>query len=152
MSLARSRSVRRRRTAAAVSRALIESLEPRALLAAAPVPSVLATMGDAGPSAETTAFHESLAADEEGNTYVSGLFNGTIDLDGAPDRQFTLTSTLADPYLVIFFAKYDPQGRPLWAHQFQGSSPALTVGPSGDVYLAFGFGGSLDADPGPGTS
>jgi DNA-binding beta-propeller fold protein YncE len=151
MSFVRSRTVRPRRTAA-VPGILVESLEQRALLAAAPVPNVLATIGDAGSSADTTAFHQALAADKEGNTYVAGLFNGTIDLDGAPDRQFTLTSTLADPYLVLFFAKYDPQGRPLWAHQFQGGSPAVTVGPSGDVYLAFGFGGSLDADPGPGTS
>jgi DNA-binding beta-propeller fold protein YncE len=153
---ARRRAVRRRHTptvlVSPVPVPLVEPLEPRALLAgAAPVPTVVASVRSSDAAADTTAFHESLATDNEGNVYVTGHFSGTIDLDRDPDRQFRLTSGSASHILEVFFAKYDAQGRLLWAHRFRGASPRVAVTASRAVYLTYGFGNTIDADPGPGT-
>jgi uncharacterized delta-60 repeat protein len=74
-----------------------------------------------------------IVADFFGNTYVAGLFNGTLTNLGNP------VSSVAggqDALLV----KFDPLGKPVWARSAGGSSLdsgwAVALDPSGNVLLA----------------
>jgi len=90
-----------------------------------------------------------LTFDAAGNTYVCGIFNGTVLLaPGAPE----LTSTGIDSYV----ASYDPEGRLRWGFAVGGAgreqAHALKVGTDGMVYVAGFFGGTVDFDPSSGTA
>ncbi len=81
-----------------------------------------------------------VAFDIDGNIYLGGSFQGTIDLGGG-----ALTSAGSDD---VFLAKLDPKGKQIWARRFGGSSPegALYVGVDklGNVYASGTFSGSVD--------
>lgn len=82
--------------------------------------------GGAGGSAA-----HAIQTDEQGNTYVTGNFSGTLDLCG-----LTRTSYGAHD---IFVAKFDPNGKPLWVEQaggiFSETGEALVVDAQGNVYV-----------------
>jgi hypothetical protein len=94
--------------------------------------------------------------DKEGNMYVTGTFPDTVDFDPGSG-----TFLLGGPSMFFnaFVAKYSAAGNFVWAKTFSGSSAAemgmptgLTVDDSGYVYVSGGFFGTVDFNPGSGTS
>jgi hypothetical protein len=91
-----------------------------------------------------------VATDAAGNSYVSGMFAGTVDFDlsGAlPGDADVLTARgSADAYV----AKYAPSGSLIWVRALGGDaatdeiSSKLAVGPGGAVYVIGTFGNSAD--------
>jgi hypothetical protein len=83
----------------------------------------------------------SVTADEKGNIYVAGYFNGTISFE-----KTTLTSNGAD----IFIVKYDSAGVVIWAKKAGGADNdyayALNTDKAGNVYVTGDFSGSANFD------
>jgi hypothetical protein len=86
-----------------------------------------------GPEADVSS--PSVGVDAAGNTYLAGVFFGTITF-GSPPASRTLTSAgLSD----LFLAKYDADGRLLWARRDGGERydgvSALAVDAAGHAWL-----------------
>ncbi|AUX39972.1 uncharacterized protein SOCE26_013670 [Sorangium cellulosum] len=94
-----------------------------------------------------------LRLDGSGNVIVTGTLVGTLDLDPSSAATQNLTSS-GD--FNLFVAKYSPAGNLTWARMLDASNsiyyPSLAVEPGGDILIAASFAGSLDADPGSGTT
>ena len=98
-------------------------------------------------------YGNSIAVDSSGNLYTTGYFQGTVDFDPG-----TETSTLTSAGNVdVFVSKLNSSGNFVWAKSFGGTS--LDLGTSiavdstgGNIYTTGTFGGTVDFDPGAGTS
>lgn len=93
-----------------------------------------------------------MTVDDAGNTYFTGYFNGTMDVD--PTAGVTnIASTLSSN---IFVLKIDPNGQLAWFRQV--GTGGLEVGygidcdAAGNVYIVGYQAGSTDFDPGPGST
>jgi hypothetical protein len=95
----------------------------------------------------------SITTDASGNVYTTGQGKGVIDFDpGSGVSSFNL-DTEGD----IFIQKMDANGNFLWARCFGSAGIpeigySITTDPSGNVYTIGIFGGTVDFDPGLGTS
>ncbi|MCC6794132.1 MAG: SBBP repeat-containing protein [Candidatus Hydrogenedentes bacterium] len=95
----------------------------------------------------------SVVIDSNGNVYTTGFFQGTVDFDpGAGTANLTAVG-----FNDIFVSKLDSSGNFVWVKQFGGSSSsevgwALALDSSGNVYCAGEFHGTVDFDPGAGTT
>lgn len=100
--------------------------------------------------ATNTDFCYDMIADDNGNIFVTGAFDLTVDFDPGPGT-FNLTST---DYRNSFLLKLANNGSFLFAKQFTGNSfgQSLALDNSGNIYVAGGFYGPADFDPGPGTN
>ena len=95
-----------------------------------------------------------IAVDESGNTYTTGIFEGTVDFDPGTGT-FVLTSEGGHD---VFIQKLDASGNFIWAKAFGGpydwENPSqdngycIAVDASGNIYTAGCFGGTVDFDPG----
>jgi len=94
----------------------------------------------------------SMAVDGSGNVYTTGLFQGTGDFDPGAG---TSNLTSAGDY-DIFISKLNASGNFLWAKSMGGTSfeggYSIAVDGSGNVYTTGFFQGTVDIDPGAGTS
>jgi hypothetical protein len=100
-----------------------------------------------GTSSESAA---SIAVDAASNVYTIGNFNSTVDFDPGPGT-FNLTASSNQ----IFISKLDALGNFVWAKQYTGSPStgnSITVDGAGSIYTTGQFYGTVDFDPGPGTS
>jgi len=91
----------------------------------------------------------SIALDAENNVYTNGYFYSTADFDPGPGS-FTLTSSGLDNG---FISKLSSSGDFLWAkgiigHERAGAGSLNVDTQSGEVYMAGGFFGTFDFDPG----
>ncbi len=91
-----------------------------------------------------------MAADNNGNVYLAGAFDGTVDFDPGPGVSAITTAGSFD----IFFAKYDAGGNYLWAKSI-GSTMSdicftMAVDGNGHVFLGGYYGDLTDFDPGSG--
>jgi hypothetical protein len=78
-----------------------------------------------------------------------GGFNGVIDFDPGPGIN-NITPTSLDGYLL----KLDAGGNFVWVKQFTGLSiipSRVEENPSGKIFIAGSFDGTVDFDPGPGV-
>lgn len=91
-----------------------------------------------------------IAVDDNGNTYIMGNFNGTIDFDPGPGTAF-LTN---NHFYSLFIAKYDSNGNYVYAKKIGGyvTSWGIKVDQLENVYIAGFFYSTVDFDPGPGTA
>lgn len=93
-----------------------------------------------------------IATDANGNVYVTGYFEGTVDFD--PGAGVTNLVSAGD--FDIFVTKTDGAGNMLWARRMGGLSREVAYGiavdGSGNVYTTGVFPGTVDFDPGPGTA
>lgn len=96
------------------------------------------------------AFPYQIQVDGSGALWICGIFNTALDFGNG-------VSLSPGQYTDGFMAKLDSEGNALWAHALAGPSNDnyidLAISPSGDrVYLAGQFSGTMDLDPGPGTT
>ena len=116
---------------------------------------------DAWSSAQTTVsvfggtlgdYGNSIAVDSSGNIYSTGSFNRTVDFDPGAGTS-NLTSAGSDD---VFVSKLDSSGNLVWAKSFGGSSSdegkSIAVDSSGNVYTTGSFNGTVDFDPGAGST
>ena len=90
--------------------------------------------------------NSNLATDAEGNLYVAGAVQGTLDVGGT-----TITSVgIADALLL----KYDPECKLVWAKTYGTQSAqigfgAIAVGPDGTIVVGGAISGDADLGIGP---
>lgn len=96
---------------------------------------------------------QSIAVDNAGNTYVAGYFRGTADFD--PDTtvyNLTSFSILSD----AFIAKYDVNGKLVWAKQFGAigadHANSLVLDSIANIYVTGEFLYDVDFNPSADTS
>lgn len=100
---------------------------------------------------ETNAYGSSIATDANDHIYTTGYFYDSVDFDPG-EGTVNLTSRGWD----IFVQKLDADGNLLWVKQMGSETAdggnALTVGLDGNVYITGSFSGTVDFDPGAGTT
>ncbi len=94
----------------------------------------------------------SITTDATGNMIVAGSFFGAVDLDPGAGLANTLTTGLAD----MFVLKLDAAGNYLWSWGFGGGYQDglydVSTDAIGDIYVASVYEGTVDFDPGPGVT
>lgn len=92
-----------------------------------------------------------ISLDANGNVYITGGFNGTVDFDPSPDI-FILNS---DNNGDAFISKLDASGNFIWAKQLDGTNSlgisSISLDANGNVYTTGSFVFTADFDPGPAT-
>jgi hypothetical protein len=94
---------------------------------------------------------KSIVVDSNGDTYITGYFQGTADFDPS-----ATTANLSAVGQDVFLAKYDASGNYLWANNLGGSSDeigqALALDANGNIYVTGRFEGTVDFDPSSATA
>lgn len=100
----------------------------------------------------STEYVQSVTVDASGNAIVTGMFYGTADFDPGIGTVNLTTNGNAD----IFLAKYDANGTYMWATSIGGTSNdegySVAVDASGNALVTGRFNGTVDFNPGSGTS
>jgi len=91
-----------------------------------------------------------IATDGAGNVYLTGTFEGKIDVNPGSIVDVRTASGLWDMYVL----RLSPTGNFDWAETFGGEASVtwgygIDVGSTGDVYVAGELKGSIDFDPDP---
>ena len=93
-----------------------------------------------------------VAVDAEGNVYSTGSFISSADFDPSPDSTHILTSPIRGA-MNAYVSKLGPDGRFVWARQYDGDPYAsgfgIAVDGVGNVYTTGYFTGTVDFDPDP---
>ncbi|MDZ4780180.1 MAG: SBBP repeat-containing protein [Planctomycetia bacterium] len=127
-----------RRAGRRVHRLGFERMEDRTVLSAS-----------FGGAAAIDVAAQDFAADQAGNTIMSGFFSGTVDFDRAAAHVGDTDMLTAGGTNDIYFAKYAPDGALLWANQMLGAAGAsgvartVTTDTSGNFYLGGDFTGTI---------
>ena len=95
-----------------------------------------------------------ISTDVNNNVYITGTFIGTVDFD--PGAGSVLISS-AGGQTDCFILKLDATGNYMWAGAFGAASlgdksDAIFVAASTDIYTTGSYQGTVDFDPGAGTS
>ncbi|MCC7356562.1 MAG: SBBP repeat-containing protein [Candidatus Doudnabacteria bacterium] len=94
----------------------------------------------------------SLKLDGDGNIYSTGAFSGTVDFDPGAGTSNLVSAGLTD----IYISKLDSNGDFVWAKKIGGTgserSNSIVVDSSGNSYITGKFEGTVDFDPGVGTT
>jgi hypothetical protein len=106
--------------------------------------------GHMGSSQEAVYSQGGLAADFNGNSFLTGHFSGTVDIDPSAG-EVLLTATNID----AFVSKVSPEGNLLWAAKIGGDlftwGVDVATTPDGGVVTVGHFVGTVDFDPGAGV-
>jgi hypothetical protein len=92
----------------------------------------------------------SIAVDNSGNVYTSGIFSGIVDFDPGIGTVNLLSAGLTD----VFISKLDGSGNFVWTKQFDVDifdGKSLVLDGAGNVYSTGSFTGTVDFNPGAGT-
>jgi hypothetical protein len=85
-----------------------------------------------------------------GDVVVAGVYYSAVDLDPGPTTHMSYIYGNGD----LFVLRLDPNGNFVWAKEMGGPDeetiPSMTLDDNGNIYLAAGFRGTVDFDPGPG--
>jgi len=109
---------------------------------------------NAGPTCVNSADATQIAIDSADNVYVTGDFNGTMDIDPGPANTVNLVSKGSQD---IYLARFDRTGSFKWGFSIGTSNSEsgydVVVGDSGSVYITGRFYSTkIDFDPGPDSS
>ncbi|WP_118973043.1 T9SS type A sorting domain-containing protein [Taibaiella koreensis] len=92
-----------------------------------------------------------LIADDTGNLFMSGGFNGSCDLDPGPGVHNVVSTGLEDGFIL----KVSPAGDLVWAKILEGAGynhcTGLYLDRQGNLEATGWFTGTTDLDPGPGV-
>lgn len=88
-----------------------------------------------------------IAVDASGNICVAGRFSGTVDFDPGLG-----TTNLNSSSGGNFVCKFDASGNFIWAKNISATITSIALGTSGKVYTTGNFSGTVDFDPGSGTT
>lgn len=95
---------------------------------------------------------QSITLDASGNVYTCGYFNSTVDFDPGPGTAIRNSNGDKD----IFIQKLDANGNFLWVKTIGGPledfAEAITIDPSGNLFITGFYEGTVDFDPGAGTT
>lgn len=91
-----------------------------------------------------------LAVDEDGNIYIVGVSDGTVDFDPDAATSYEISTTDRNHYVL----KLDPTGAFLWMKNYNNISAVnevtihqLAISPNNDLYFTGTFLGVVDLDP-----
>jgi Secretion system C-terminal sorting domain/Beta-propeller repeat len=94
----------------------------------------------------------SITSDASGNIYTTGRFSGTVDFDPGVGTTNLISAGGTD----VFVQKLDANGDLLWVKQMSGITDvtgySIATDLNGNVYTTGFFQGTIDFDPGIGTS
>ncbi len=95
-----------------------------------------------------------ITLDANGNIYMTGYFNGTVDFDSG-DSVYNLTTSGNTAH--AFVLKLNPNGQFIWAKNMGGSNSwtvgnSIAVDANGNVYTKGVFAGTSDFDPNAGAA
>ncbi len=92
-----------------------------------------------------------ILTDADGEVFIFGYFNGTIDMDPGVGTYNLITSGGDE----VFCGKYDSNGDFLWAAKFGGTGTEQAYGfalnAAGNAFIHGYFQSTIDFNPGPGT-
>jgi|GEM_PF-3289746 len=102
-------------------------------------------------------YFSSLTRDGSGNIILTGVFIDSCDLDPGPGVTMLMGNTPTNQFLQdAFLAKYDPNGNLLWGFMIGGTDGdaiwTVKTDANDDIYVAATYSGTIDFDPGPGTT
>lgn len=93
-----------------------------------------------------------ICTDNQGNVYSTGVFRNTVDFDPGSGTTNLTSSGVQD----VFVSKIDANGSLVWAVRVGGTGIDLgneiSLDAYGGIYVAGSFEGTVDFDPGSGTS
>jgi Secretion system C-terminal sorting domain/Beta-propeller repeat len=93
-----------------------------------------------------------MVVDAEGNVYITGTYNGTIDIDPGPNEE--LINSLGSQ--SMFVQKLSSTGELVWYYALNSGSTTngygIEVDNQGNVYVVGYFQSAADFDTGPGVS
>ena len=93
-----------------------------------------------------------IAADQDGNTYVTGYFEGTMDIDPGPAVQ----NVSSGGSVGLYVQKLSRDGALVWSYVLGAGSQIygydIDVDNQGNVYVVGSFVSAADFDAGPGTT
>lgn len=107
-------------------------------------------VGQVGTYSNTVLFDRgrSISVDAQGNTYITGMFAGTVDFDPGSGVANLTSAGMSD----AFFAKYDNQGNYVFAKAIGGSRSeeglGIAIDDLGYIYIVGTFQAKADFDPG----
>lgn len=117
--------------------------------AQAQLPLLKWAKGFGGGSAD---YSNNIVVDADGNSYVTGSFQGTVDFDAGAATHNLSSVGGADAFVL----KLDANGNFLWVKNFGSSGDdegfGLATDASGNIYISGSFEGVVDFDPGSGIS
>ncbi|MBD2075896.1 DUF4347 domain-containing protein [Phormidium sp. FACHB-592] len=94
-----------------------------------------------------------ISVDGSGNVHTTGFFSGTVDFNPGTG---TTNLAVVGPGSDIFISKLDTNGNFAWAKRTGNGgidrATGISVDSSGNVYTAGFFSGTVDFDPGTGTT
>lgn len=97
-------------------------------------------------------YSASIAIDGSSNVYTTGYFLGTADFNPGAGTANLISNGQSD----IYISKLDASGNFLWAKRIGGNNyddaTGVALDGSGDIYITGHFNGTVDFDPGAGTS
>jgi gliding motility-associated-like protein len=100
----------------------------------------------------TDTFSEDVTTDAAGNVYTTGSFDQTTDFDPGPGILNLTSAGNAD----IYVSKLNANGDLAWAFSMgsitSDAGTGIATDATGNVYVSGSFSGTVDFDPGPGTT
>ena len=87
-----------------------------------------------------------LKKDRQGNLYLVGFYQGTVDFDPGPGVSNLTTSGFTNTFIL----KLDKDANFLWVKGIVGRGNTLDIDEDGNILIGGDFGATVDFDPGPG--
>jgi len=114
------------------------------IMAFNPIGEILWAKGFGGTNTDVG---KSIATDNDGNIYVTGVIRDTVNF-GTSENPLILSAAGGSTATDIFFAKLSSTGNLLWAHNFgsinHDEGQDIKIGSDGNIYLCGFFGTSAN--------